>query len=406
MTIDVADPKQTYSIAGTGPYAVPWPYAAGALRVYAQVSGAWQPLGATDWSVDPALSTVSGSVHLTAAAAAAHAGAALLIVRETPIEQGWQGVLGEREAGLEAQLDQLVAALQELRAGMAGAARIIGVAPPVEIPAGHAVMRTESGFGPGPIVAEIAEAADNAASAALSATGAAASLAAVLAAQIALTAWIRGAWQAGAPYAVSDIVEVSGSSWICLTAHTSAAVFTTDQAVGRWQLLAERGATGAGTGDMLKAANLSDLANADVALSNLGAAAAGKAVLRAASAGAQRAAMGAAPIDTPTFLNAAYAPTPAAGDVGTRLATTAFVAASFAPVPKSAAGLGQSYSVYVGGSTAALVPAGGRWRVVVIRRSRTTWLIDDFYSGVWAGGTNLFVTGPAQDAWLDCWRIA
>jgi hypothetical protein len=69
-----------------------------------------------------------------------------------------------------------------------------------------------------------------------------------------------------------SIVRESGNAYLCLEAHTSD-TFATDLAAGKWELLVERGAEGAagdGTGDLLAANNLDDLANTATARTNLG----------------------------------------------------------------------------------------------------------------------------------------
>jgi hypothetical protein len=86
----------------------------------------------------------------------------------------------------------------------------------------------------------------------------------------------RGAWVTATSYTLNDIVTSNGSSYIARSTHTSAA--TSEPGVGAswttyWYILASKGdtgATGAGTGDMLKTENLSGLANYATARSNMG----------------------------------------------------------------------------------------------------------------------------------------
>lgn len=82
----------------------------------------------------------------------------------------------------------------------------------------------------------------------------------------------QGAWLTATAYVVGDAVKNGGSSYICTVAHTSDA--STEPGTGGswatvWDVFAERGATGAGTGDMLAANNLSDVANNATAFSNI-----------------------------------------------------------------------------------------------------------------------------------------
>jgi hypothetical protein len=81
----------------------------------------------------------------------------------------------------------------------------------------------------------------------------------------------RGNWVTAAVYALGDRVfdATSGNGYQCLIAHT-AGTFATDLAASRWGLYVQRGATGAGTGDLLAAQNLNDLADKAASRNNLG----------------------------------------------------------------------------------------------------------------------------------------
>lgn len=125
------------------------------------------------------------------------------------------------------------------------------------------------------VAADAAEAAASAVAAAASASAASASaasasstLSAVLSVESNLPDW-KGPWVTATAYGLGDIVQESGSSYICVTAHTSG-TFSTDLSNTRWQLLAQKGSAGAGTGDMLAANNLSDVADPGTSRSNLG----------------------------------------------------------------------------------------------------------------------------------------
>lgn len=79
----------------------------------------------------------------------------------------------------------------------------------------------------------------------------------------------EGAWVTATSYQVNDLVRESGSTYICLIAHTSG-VFADDLTALKWELFAQQGAAGAGTGDMVAANNLSDVVSAATSRSNLG----------------------------------------------------------------------------------------------------------------------------------------
>lgn len=83
-----------------------------------------------------------------------------------------------------------------------------------------------------------------------------------------LPAW-RGAWATTTAYAVGNLVQQAGSTYICTIAHTSG-TFSTDLSANRWALFAAQGSAGSGSGDMLRSNNLSDVTNVATARSNLG----------------------------------------------------------------------------------------------------------------------------------------
>jgi len=101
----------------------------------------------------------------------------------------------------------------------------------------------------------------------------------------------EGPWVTTKAYVINDLVSEAGSSYICLVAHTSG-TFSTDLAANKWELFAQQGAAGAGTGDMLAANNLSDVANTDTSLTNLGGGTTGIAIFKDSTAAAVRTELG------------------------------------------------------------------------------------------------------------------
>lgn len=86
----------------------------------------------------------------------------------------------------------------------------------------------------------------------------------------------KGAWVTSLVYVLNNLVSNASSSYICTIAHTAGTNFATDLAAGKWQLLAQQGLPGAGTGDMLVANNLSELtATKTTARGNISAASSG-----------------------------------------------------------------------------------------------------------------------------------
>lgn len=81
----------------------------------------------------------------------------------------------------------------------------------------------------------------------------------------------QGDYAGGTTYNVGEIVLDQGSSWVALqetTGNAPPGLPTTSNTY--WQLLAKVGASGAGTGDLLAANNLSDVDNTATARTNLG----------------------------------------------------------------------------------------------------------------------------------------
>jgi hypothetical protein len=79
----------------------------------------------------------------------------------------------------------------------------------------------------------------------------------------------RGAWLTGTSYVKNDLVKEAGNVYICLVSHTSG-TFSTDLTAVKWELMVTKGDSGAGTGDVVAANNLSDLTNVATARANLG----------------------------------------------------------------------------------------------------------------------------------------
>lgn len=63
--------------------------------------------------------------------------------------------------------------------------------------------------------------------------------------------WIwRGAWTTATPYTADDVVSYAGSTYICVSAHTSAGAFSSDLAT-RWNIIAEGGTPTTTLGDVI-----------------------------------------------------------------------------------------------------------------------------------------------------------
>ncbi|WP_226783197.1 hypothetical protein, partial [Oceaniglobus trochenteri] len=113
MTVETFVATPLYTISSLGPYAIPHEYASETeFRVSVLLGTSRQEL--TGWSVTPSGPAAAGDLYLSLTDAAVHAGRQLVIERATRVEQGWEGLLGNREKGLERQVDRNVMAIQDL----------------------------------------------------------------------------------------------------------------------------------------------------------------------------------------------------------------------------------------------------------------------------------------------------
>jgi hypothetical protein len=115
MTTETYSAPPVYTVMGTGPYAIPHEYHA-AEEIAVQVftgTVTTELIQDAEYTIAPAADAISGTVTLTAVAAALHAGSSLRIQRRTVIEQGYAAQGGEREGGLEVQLDRQVRGIQD-----------------------------------------------------------------------------------------------------------------------------------------------------------------------------------------------------------------------------------------------------------------------------------------------------
>lgn len=164
MTTEAFTPPPRYTISGTGPYNIPHEYRhAIDFAPIVRSGNTWVELAVADFSIGPDTSSTQGDLTLTAAAAATYDGYYLYIIRATADEQGWVGVAGAREKGLEGQLDSLAMAIQDVRT-QAGKALVVEDGPPrgvlTVLEAGRALIVNSAGDGliPGPNADEIANA--------------------------------------------------------------------------------------------------------------------------------------------------------------------------------------------------------------------------------------------------------
>jgi hypothetical protein len=268
MSVEAWTITPEYTISGTGPYTITHPYVAGAILAFIQLSTGRLQLNGSEFAVSPTASDTTGNLTLSPTLAATYAGQPLIIDRVTPDEQGWLAVLGEREAGLAAQLDRMTQSTQELRARGAGALRTRTELEPFDWDEGTVPILEGGKPKSGPTATEITNAQTRATEAAASAAAAAASAADALAKQNSMLR-DRGAWVTLTLYSPSDIFTANGTSYITQTAHIASSI-AADLSANRIRVFAAKGDAGAGTGDMLKTENLSGLASLSLARTNLG----------------------------------------------------------------------------------------------------------------------------------------
>lgn len=163
MSIEAFTPPDPFLVAGIGPYEIDHPYRGADDFVVTAVDGeTFVILETDDWSVSPETSLTTGDLTLTASAATTYDGQDLFVVRKTVVEQGWVGLLGAREKGLETQLDYLAMAIQELVQQGAKTFSSVGAGSgiPVKMSADRALIVSEDGLsiGPGPTADEISSA--------------------------------------------------------------------------------------------------------------------------------------------------------------------------------------------------------------------------------------------------------
>lgn len=291
MTQEVFTPTPLVTISGTGPYTILHGYDTGALVVAVIDGGTRTVLSTSDYSVTPVSTSVGGDLTLTAGAATAHDGKQLEITRDTVIEQGFAGQTS-REVGLEAQLDWIVRAAQDLRRAVQQTLRTssagIGFLP---IDRADRVLGFDAQGQPvaGPTFGAIEGSQAAATAAGNSATAAAASAAAAAGVQTQVEVILDTfddrflGLKSAEPTTDNDGNPlVAGALYFNSTTNMMRIWNGTE-----WQNFGNDISLAA-----LKVNNLSDLPNADAALTNLGATAAGKAILLAANAAAQRLAMG------------------------------------------------------------------------------------------------------------------
>ncbi|RWR32528.1 hypothetical protein D2T31_00655 [Sinirhodobacter populi] len=158
MTVPIFEPAGPYIIQGIGPYEIPHPYEQGAIVARVIIEGEVVALDMSEVTVAPVSSISTGDLYLSASLVAEHLGRSLWIDRETDAVQGWEARYGDREVGMERQLDGGTMVDQELRAAVRGALRMRGAVDPYVPVPGHVPVAKADGQGweNGPSATEVA----------------------------------------------------------------------------------------------------------------------------------------------------------------------------------------------------------------------------------------------------------
>jgi hypothetical protein len=285
MTIDAFEPAPPYTIAGTGPFAIPHPYTEGSIVATVSDGNSVVELAPGNFTVSPEESLVSGNLTLSAPTAAGYMGWTLTITRATALEQGWGATQGARERSLERQLDRLTMIAQE-RAEVTKALEVtLGrtlrstTAPlnPFTPVNGRVVMFEDGQPVAGPTATAIEDAQANGAAAVAAAQAATVAAADANAAKVAAQAaqagvvQFKGNWTSGILYSIGHVFlyGVNNTQYHTKIAHIATTI-AADFGDGKIEVYMPPGAPGAGTGDMNNSDNLQFLASKPTAVVNLG----------------------------------------------------------------------------------------------------------------------------------------
>lgn len=241
----------TYALPLGGATTIPWRYLSGAHHIAQFLTATGATVGAIlthgpGFTVAPTGDTPELTGLLTLLAAIPPTATQLRLTRVTTDVQLYDAP--DFNAGVEAQLDRITLALQELRATSLALNELTNA------------VANAGGF---------ATDAQNSAAAALISQGAAQTSALTAATNAALLGIWRDAHTPGATYALGDRVSDSGNSYYAKVAHV-AGVFATDILAGRWGVVALKGAAGVGSGDVVAANNGSEFASKPLTRQNLG----------------------------------------------------------------------------------------------------------------------------------------